>query len=53
MSPKQKQELRRQSDEFSFGEAAGAASGGMIKRAAPKSLNSYFNGGIVTVKGVK
>ena len=31
----------------------GAANGGMIKRAAPKSLNSYFNGGIVTVKGVK
>ncbi len=29
-----------------------AASGGMIKRAAPKSLNSYFNGGIVAAKGV-
>ena len=37
MSPEQRQELRRQSDEFSFGEAAGAAGGGLLKQAGDRS----------------
>ena len=37
MSPEQKQELSRQSDEFSFGEAAGAAGGGLLKQAGDRS----------------
>ena len=37
MSPEQIQELRRQSDEFSFGEAAGAAGGGLLKQAGDRS----------------
>ena len=37
MSPEQRQELSRQSDEFSFGEAAGAAGGGLLKQAGDRS----------------
>ena len=37
MSPEQRQELSRQSDDFSFGEAAGAAGGGLLKQAGDRS----------------
>lgn len=37
MSPEKRQELSRLSDEFSFGEAAGAAGGGLLKQAGDRS----------------
>ena len=50
MTPEKREEYNAAQQEQM---SVSAASGGIIKIEAPKSLNSYFNGGIVAAKGVK